>query len=237
MKENCMRFKNIVRLCVGIGLLGFTPGCIKYHDLVRSEFPQGKKQPEKHAVAQMYRRSCVVYNDFSTQGIFDGLWLSDQLRKAYVDVYGGKRGLSQDAQEEILKRQLEENKHWMTFLLLADVPEKTNVSLSDPEAAWTVYAVVDGKKLIPAEKKEGIKEVELEPEYQLFFGDTFNTLKTPYLIRMPITIDIAEKIAQGNVRSIKLVISSVQKECVLEWTKEQITQKKKVLRDEDFYWG
>ncbi len=232
-----MRFKNIIQLSLGVSILSFAPGCIKYHDLLRSEFPQGQKRPEMHAVAQMYRRSGVVYSEFSTQGIFDALWLSDQIRKAYVDVYGGKRGLSQDAQEEILKRQLEENKHWITFLLLVDVPDKTNVSLSDPEAAWTVYAQVDGKKLIPAEKKEGIKEIELEPEYQLFFGKTYNTLKSVYQIRIPITQDIADKLTQGTIRSIKLIICSVYKECTLEWTKEQLTQKKKVLRDEDFYWS
>jgi hypothetical protein len=214
-----------------------TTSCVKYHDLVKSEFPQGGRLPDQRAIAQRYRRTATLYEEFQTRAVCSALWCSDEWRTAYVDVYGSKRGLSAESREEMLKRQLEENQHWITFYLLADVRDKTFTSLGDSVASWSVYAEVDGKKMTPAPKKEGIREVELEPELQLFFGPTFNLFKGAYLIRIPINQDLAGRLAKRDVRSLKLVVSSSTEYCTLEWTKEQLEEKTKALKDEDFYWG
>jgi hypothetical protein len=224
-----------LRIVFGVCLLCMTTSCIKYYDLAKSEFPQGEKKPDKRLVAKQYRRTQTVYDEFETKAVFNALWLSDALRTAYVDVYSHKRGFADDAKEEMLKRQLEENQHWLSFYLLADIREKTYVSLSDPNAGWNMYAVIDdGKKLVP----ESIKEVDLEPEYQFFFGrDVFNLLKAAYLVKFPISPDLVEKITKGNIDTIQLVIGSAYKDCTIEWTKEQMNIKEKVVNDEDYYWG
>jgi hypothetical protein len=223
-----------------LAALSCMTSCVKYTDFAPTEFPQGKKQVDKRMVAQRHRRSTILYNEFETCAIFDALWLSDELRTAYVDLYGTRRGMSQDSQEAMLKMQLEENRHWITFVLLADVRDKSFVSLGDSGASWTAYAQVDGKKFIPAEKKDGVKEIELEPEIQQFFGKTykpFTSFKTAYQIKIPVDKTLAEQIASGGINSLKLVVSSPYKEGVLEWTKRQLTIKTKVTGDEDFYWG
>ncbi|MFA5306552.1 MAG: hypothetical protein WC365_03820 [Candidatus Babeliales bacterium] len=227
----------VLSLIALLSVLSLTTSCVKYYDLVKSEFPQGGRLPDQSAVAQRYRREVTLYSEFRTRAVCTALWCADEWRKAYVDVFGAKRGLSAEAREEMLKRQLEENQHWITFYLLADVRDKTFTSLGDSTASWSVYAEVDGKKMPPAPKKEGIKEIELDPEIQLFFGPTFNLFKGAYLIRIPIDPELACRISQRDVRSLKLVVSSSAEYCEMEWTKEQLEDKTKVLKDEDFYWG
>lgn len=234
MNEEDMRL-NIKFLMMIV--LVVAPGCIKYYDLAKSEFPQGEKQPDQREVAQRYRRVARVYDEFETKAIFYGLWLSDEVRKSYVDVYSSKRGLSDEAREEMLKRQLEENKHWISFYVLADVRDKTYTALNDKNAAWTLYADVDGKKIVP--DKDGIRVLDyLEPELQLFFGKAvFDLFKTGYLIKFLVDPSLADQLTKGSVKQVKIDIHSTTKNCALVWQKEELESKRKVTSDEDFYWG
>lgn len=217
-----------------VGLMCLMTSCVKYYDLVKSEFPQGTSRPDKRDEAAQYRRSAVVYNQFETQAIFDALWLSDQLRTAYVDLYADKRGLDRDAKQQMLKRQLEENKHWILFYVLADVRDKVYAALHEQNAAWTLSVKIDNyKTLVP----DSIKEVDLEPEYQLLFGKTFSLFKTAYLITFPLTPELAQKIARQEVNMVGLHIRSPYKECVLQWHKQEILKTRNVQADEDFYWS
>jgi len=228
-----MNIMTIMRNSLLVGVLGFYAGCLKYHDLVKSEFPQSKTQPDKHDVAYRYRRTALVYDVFQTKAIFNALWLSDEVRTAYVDVYGGKRGMDEQAKEEVLKRLLEENKHWLNFYVLAEMNDKTYTSLSDKYASWTLFLTVDhDKKIVP----ESIKEVDLEPEYQLMFAKTFNLFKTAYLVKFPLKGELADRYARGAIKNIQLVVSSTYKERAMVWDMDEIAQTKKVLKDEDFYW-
>ncbi len=224
----------VFRFFVMIVTLGMLPACIKYHDLVKSEFPQGEKQLDQSSVAATHRRSATVYEEFTTKAIFDGLWLSDTLRTSYVDMYAHKRGLNAEAREALLKRQLEENRVWLSFYLLADVRDNSFTQLNEKSSFWTMYATLDGKhKLVP----ESIKEVELEPEFQQLFGARFNHFKATYLVKMRLTDVMAEHIAASKYNDIKLTIGSVYKQCVMDWKKEDMKRNDKVLSDEDFYWG
>lgn len=215
-------------------ILGLLPACIKYHDIVKSEFPQGEKQPDVSAVADVHKRSATVYDQFSTKAIFDSMWLSDSLRRSYVDMYAHKRGIDGEAREAELKRQLAENRVWLSFYLLADVRDRSFTQMNEKDSFWTTYAVIDGKhKIVP----ESIKEVELEPEFQQMFGSRYVHFKTPYLIKMRVSEQMAEHIASGKYTSIALVVGSVYKKCEMVWKKEVMHPKKKVMNDEDFYWG
>lgn len=253
-REN-MRITNFMMNACLLVMLVFMTSCVKYYDLVKSEFPQGKDQPDKREVAAHYKRTATVYDEFQTKAVFNALWLSDELRTAYVDVYCDKRGLSCDEKEEMLKRQLQENKYWVSFYVLADVRSKTNQSLSDENAMWTLHLKLgDYETLIP----ESIKEVDLDPEYQLFFGATFNLFKTAYLVKFPLQPepslpasasaavpvprvvsrpDLARKLANGTITLVQLIVKSIYKECTLTWDRDEIAKKRKILRDEDFYWG
>lgn len=229
-----MRSTSIMtNILVVVAMLTMT-SCVKYYDLIKSEFPQGKELPDNKVVAAQYKRSAVVYDEFQTAAAFNVLWLSDELRSAYVNMYCDRRGLTCDEKEEMLKRQLEENKHWISFYVLADIRSKTNSALGDENASWTLSAQLgDYDALVP----ESIKEVDLEPEYQAVFGSAFNLFKVAYLVKFPIGVHDAHKLAQGSISLVSLIIKSVYKECRLVWDKDEMAQKRKIVRDEDFYWG
>ncbi len=205
----------------------------KYYDFVQSEFPQSPDMPNRRLVAQKYRRSALVLDEFITLAIFDALWLSDAMRTAYVDVYSNKRGLDCEAKEAMLRRQLEENKYWFSMYVLADIRDKTYVSLSDPASLWDMSLQIDdNKKILP----ESIKEVDLEPEFQSFFETRFNYFKTAYLVKFPITTDSADKITKGLFKEAKLIIKSTKKETTMVWNWEKIKNTTKVIKGFDADW-
>lgn len=207
--------------------------CVRYEKLVKTEFPQGTSYDDNREVTHNNVRSTTIYDQFSTKGFFDGLRLSDEVRTAYVDLYCRKRGITGEARKATLNRHLEENKHWISFYLLADVRDKTYISLSEKGSSWTVYLDVGNKVML---QPEFIKEVDLEPEYQAFFAHRFNLFKTAYLIKFPI-MDIHGKRYEGDDVDVKLAISSPYKKGELVWKFSQTKTRKKLNKDEDFYWG
>lgn len=231
-----MKLKKHSLYLLACTILVLTPSCFKYPDAIESEFYQGKKVPTDNlAIAQHYRRAITVYEEFETKASFAAIFLSDNVRKAYVDLYSHKRGLAYAKKEEMLKRNLEENRHWATFYVLADIRERTYSSLSEPQAQWTVSLKLDAKTILVPDK---IKEIDLDPEYQSFFGPLFSYLKTPYIVTFPLTPEQAEIITSKKAGSISLVFRSPRKEAALHWKYcVDLPAHKRVQNDKDFYWG
>ncbi len=218
-----------------VSLLVVLPSCVKYYDFSKEEFPQGKELDDhKKAVAENMKR-VAVYDQFHTDAIFDALWLSDPVRKAYVDINFQKRGKDEQAKQALLARQLEENKHWITFYVLADVRHKTHVSLTDKNSYWSLFLKLsDGQKVMPI----SVKEVDLEPEYQALFSYRFNGFKRSYAVRFP-TSDLSGKQYLNEDNKFELVFSSPKRESFATWQDEEndtSAKKEKVLKDEDYYW-
>ena len=228
MKQKMMLWRASILVCMVL-----LPGCIKYYDLAESEFQQAPKEPDHRAVAHAFKRSKTVYDEFETKAAFDALWLSDDVRTAYVQMYAKKRGISAEAKEELLKRQLEENRHWLAFYVLADVRERGAGALGDSTTAWTMFASID-KQHLPV---ESVKEYDLEPEYQLLFGSTSMNFKTCYLVKFAIQPLVASKIGRQAFKHLHLTIGSPKCKAVLEWHPEQLKPNKELVSDEDFYWG
>jgi hypothetical protein len=223
--------------------------CIKYYETIKTEFPQGSELEDKREVVANNLRSTVIYDQFSTVAIFNALRLSDEVRMAYVDIYTRKRGIEGEAKEALLKRQLEENKHWISFYLLADIRDKTYVSLSEKSSYWTPFLQLgDNVKVTPL----SIKEVDIEPEYQFFFGTKFNLFKIAYLVKFPAR-DSMDTLYKTNDITTKFVLSSTKKTGELVWddrakehdheleknktgNRKKLSKNKKLRKDEDFYW-
>ena len=220
----------------------FLYGCVPYYKLSKSEFPQGKElEISKLGIVQQYLKSATIYKCFTTLAIFDALWLSDDVREAYVALHSQKSGKSQTSREALLNRQLEENKHWISFYVLADIRQEPNSGMSEKSPLWSTYIDLGCNKKI---EPESIKEVELDTENIFFFGEKFNSFKTAYLVQFP-ACDSDGKSFLTDCTVVKLVISSVNKSSELVWNlkdiKDALTKfsksKKKVKNDEDFYWG
>lgn len=220
-------------------LIVMLSGCVPYYKLSKSEFPQGTNLETHYDITENFVRSQRVFEQFTTLANFDALWLSDQTRIAYVDMHCKKRGKSSEAQSAMLERQLEENRHRISFYVLADIRDVFNGSMNDKNPVWTPYLELDGQKLEPV----SIKEIELEPEYINLFGNKLNSFKTSYLVSFPAK-DQAGKFYLDGCKIVKLVFSSVDKSCSVEWNLEQISKlsksenkNKKVGKEIDFYWG
>jgi hypothetical protein len=217
-------------------MLGVLPGCIKYHKTLPTEFPQGQAKPDYRDITANYVKSARVYDQFTTRALFDTLWLSDDVRVAYGKLHCSKRGTAAEDTEAFIDRQREENKHWMMFYVLADVRDRQGTSLSDKNAPWTFYLKVGDYTTAPL----SIKEVDLEPEYQQFFGKQFNLFKTAYAIKFPAR-DVTEKHKVKPTDAVNLVIEAVDKSVTLTWpivgAFKGAVSEKRVVKDEDFYWG
>lgn len=226
----------VIRLLVSSIVLGLLPGCIKYHRTLPTEFPQGQEKQDYRTVTVDYVKSARVYEQFVTRALFDALWLSDDVRAAYAKLYCGKRGKSAEDTDAFIDRQREENNHWTMFYVLADVRDRQATSLSDKNAPWTFYLKIGDYMTSPL----SVKEVDLEPEYQRIFGKQYNLFKTAYLVKFPVR-ESSGKHKVKPASDVQLVIESVDKSVTLTWPLKKDTSaqktRKKVLKDEDFYWG
>src|SRR5690606_26100571 len=112
--------KQIIVSCL-IMLVGpvFLGGCTRIVDWGRSSFYQGENIILSQA-PESYIRSVVIYDQLRTVAIFDALWLSDVVRSAYTDAYALKRGKSWEQKQLFLRRQLEENNHFISFYVLSN---------------------------------------------------------------------------------------------------------------------
>ena len=209
-------------------------GCIKYYKLSKTETPQGKDHPDHREVVFDNVRSQTVNEQFETLAKFDALRLSDEVRKTYVEINAEKRGRDEQSKQALLRRQLEENKHWISFYVLADVRDKTHISLTDKNSLWSLYLKFgDGQKVTPI----SVKEIDLEPEYQFLFGHRFTHFKRSYEVKFP-AVDLTGKAYSQENTDFKLVISSPSKECELTWGDGVglYREGKRKYKDEDYYW-
>ena len=206
--------------------------CVPYHKLIKKESPQGTELDDQREVTYNNVRSVAIYNQFETRALFTFLNMSDATKRAYADLYCGRRGMTMQAKEEFLKRQLEENNHWYSFVVLADIRDKTCVSLGEKNAQWTFALDLGaGITLVP----ESIKEIDIEPELQHFFGHHFNLFKTAYLVKFPRHDASGQAFSAGSIN--KVVVSSPYKKAEVVWDDKDYKKKQNVRKDEDFYWG
>ena len=226
-------------------------GCgINYTEISQSEFPQGQSQDLKPEIAFNYIRSARVYDEFMTKGIFDALWLSDETRTAFVDLFVRKRGRDEDFHTGLLRRELDENMHYITFYILADVRGQDNTELNDRDAIWTMYLQAPSGETVPP---VSIEHIDLSPEIKSFFAWRATQYKTPYEVKFPVT-NIMGNEYLDNSGPFKLVLSSVERNVEMIWdedhpelqdgkkkyvrviTQEYDKSEEEKRRDEDFYW-
>ncbi len=153
------------------------PGCGgNIFDWGKEAFKQGENyDTSKRQVVNDYIRSLRMYDEFTTLGIFDVMWLSDEVRTVYAQVYATMLGKDEDAEKTFLRRQLKANEHYISFYVLST----SYVPLTIKPTQWAVYLELDGKKYLPFE----VKAVELPVEYITFFGSRMTRHKHPYEVR------------------------------------------------------
>lgn len=204
--------------------------CVKYYEVIKSEVPQGEKLYDNRQITHNYVRSQRVMDQFITRAVFDVLWLSNETRRAYVDTVC--RSKPDAERSAMLKRQFEENNHWISFYVLADIRHDVYKSLNDQNSEWRLYLKLsDGKRIEPV----SIQEHEIEAEYQQIFGYRFSLHKTGYLVKFSTKSPDGKPFISAD-DSITLVMASPDRMTNFVWNKNDFKESCELLADEDFYW-
>jgi len=166
--------KKIYNISTVIVLL-LLPSCGRVIDWGSRTFEQAPTLHSSITKAQKYIRSVTTYDQLTTRARFDVLWLSDEARMNYADLFASKFGKTEEQKKIFLRRQLEENNHFIAFYVLSlyDHP------LGDSSSNWTLFLEIDGKFYAPIE----IKTIEISPEYIYIFGKKYNRFKVPYSVK------------------------------------------------------
>jgi hypothetical protein len=196
-------------------IIGTFPGCQRYICWVEDVFYQGEKVTTYEAVAQQYIRSEHVYDQFSPLAHFDVLWLSNEVRTAYALSHRQKHCLSVDRYQAFLRRQLEENKHYISFYLLAAVSKPCGSGiLTDKDSDWTVCLQIGQCLYRPIE----IKLLDsLAPEYITFFGKNYTRFKTLYQVRFDARDIQGHYLIHGGVDQFTMWFNRVDRKVSMTW--------------------
>jgi len=203
-----MKF-NLCRLIVLGGCLSLLSGCGRIIDWGVDNVPQGESLEDYAATPKKYIRSIKMYDQFTTIGMFDALWLSDGVRTAYANSYCLKHGRSEDRRQAFLRRQLEENKHFITFYVLAPY----DIELNEENTKWSLSLRIGDDFFSPVE----IKETDLSPEYIAFFGKKFNRFRIAYQVKFDAQDVEDNSLLDTDVATMSLYFRSVEKEGIMSW--------------------
>lgn len=192
-----------------IVLLLLLPSCGRIADWGKRNFTQAPSLETHITQAQEYIRSVTVYDQLTTRARFDVLWLSDDVRVNYAELYALKFGKTEEQKKVFLRRQLEENNHFISFYLLSSY----EYPLGDTHSEWTFFLRIDGKNYAPIE----IKTIEITPEYMYIFGKKYNRFKVPYSIKFDAKNVNEEFLITPETKHITLYGRSLKSEVTFVW--------------------
>jgi len=206
-KENMKALKKIY--IVHIMLILLLPSCGRVIDWGKRTFVQTPTIDASVAAAQKYIRSVISYDELTTRANFDVLWLSDDVRTNYANLYALKFGKTEEQRKIFLRRQLEENNHFISFYVLSLYEHP----LGDVNSEWTLFLTIDDKNYSPIE----IKTIELAPEYMHIFGKKYNRFKVPYSVKFDAK-DINDNfLITPETKNITLYCRSLKAEVTFVW--------------------
>ena len=204
--------RDIPILLIFIFFLTILPGCMRVIDWGKDNFYQGVEIDKDMCSARNYIRSRRVYDQFTLKGSFDILWLSDEVRQVYTDIYARKHGKNEEQKKVFLRRQLEENNHFITFYVLSP----KSILLGDKDSYWSMLLKVGDRLFTPVEQKV----IDIYPEYRTILGKKYNKFKDVYLVYFNAK-DIEDKhIIDENTSCISLLFRSDDRDVTLCWELE-----------------
>lgn len=194
--------------------LSVLPGCHRYECWLKDVFYQGECIDKHACIVRQYIRSEHVYDQFSTVAHFDALWLSDEVRTAYAQVYATKHCLSDERYTAFLRRQQEENRHYISlYLLSAFRAHYGSPLLNEKDAEWSICLQVGDCAYRPIE----VKLVEMSPEYVMFYGKIYTRFKTAYMIKFDANDIAGNPIFARGIPSFALLFTSADRRIKLVW--------------------
>lgn len=189
------------------------PSCGRVIDWGTKTFAQAPSMDSSVNAAQKYIRSVTSYDQLTTRARFDVLWLSDDVRINYANLYALKFGKTEEQKKIFLRRQLEENNHFISFYILS----LHEYPLGDVNSDWTLFLTIDDKNYAPIE----IKAVEFSPEYIYIFGKKYNRFKVPYSVKFDAKDINDQFLITPETKNITLHCRSLKAEVTFVWNTAQ----------------
>lgn len=220
--------KNLSRVFILCSLLGLT-GCTELVNWSKDHLQQPEEQKRNYSVVSAkYLRHKKVYEQFASLADFTALFLTDEVRLAYLDFYA-YRNFKNDADKQAARtRFLAENDYYVTFYVSAwqknteYMNERTLFTgerrllgeiLGTAEAEWQVSMRVDGIEYEP----ETIEQVEIPLEYRVFFGSWISQFKKTYVLKFAAHDKNNNVILNKNLHDVELVFRRLHQEIRLSW--------------------
>lgn len=207
-----MKQKLLTRMLLIFALFTFV-GCHRYIRWFKKGVDQGCKIETCYACVQPYIRAARVYDQITTLGLFDAMWLSDHVLQSYVCAYAAKHGFDQKKRARFLAQQREEHSPYISFYLLAVVYGDSGVLLTDENPLWTVQLKVGDNYFHPAK----IKIVEVPHEYYYFFGKRMTVFKKQYLLQFNKFDAHNVPLINASTQSFELVLRRVGRKTNMVW--------------------
>lgn len=196
-----------------LSLLFLLPGCTII-DWGKRTFNQGCKiNPCIRMIPEQYIRSTRVYYEFNTLGIFDAMWLTNEVQKSHIQLFAKKNFLSQEQAQEMLNKRCIENNDLISFYVQAHVPHMNNPLANDPDAPWMVSLKIGNKTYLPY----SLKKVKLDKEFKYLFGKYTSQFKTVYLIQFSAKDSNNQKLIKPGLEYIGLCFHSMENIATLTW--------------------
>lgn len=202
-----MKRTNFLPLCCA--MLLFLPSCSRLIEWGKSNFYQGEEVELSNENIKPFIKSVTMYDQLQTDAHFDVMWLSDDVRTAYSQLHINRLGKDEEKYFAFLRRQLEENNHYISFYVLTTHGNK----LGTPEAHWSFFLRLNGVDYLPFE----LKEIELPYEYQQLFGKKWNQFKVPYLMKFRRMDENEQPLLTQETIELPLYARSAKKETIFTW--------------------
>jgi hypothetical protein len=204
-----MKMQGVRTITFVISTVLLLPGCGRIMDWGKRTLYQGEVLNADYAIPRSFMRSAHAYDQFATVARFDVLWLSPEVRTSYVDFNVRLGGRNPDQRALLLKKQQDENSHYIIFYVLT--PQ--DIALGEINSYWLLFLSVDDVTFDAIE----VKSIEPNPIYRAFLGDRFTRFRTVYQVKFDARDIHNNQLLTPTTKKISLYFRSLTRELKLDW--------------------
>lgn len=186
--------------------------CTKFVHWGKKHLDQGCELNTFTCVPREHIVTTRIYNQVLTDLIVDGMWLSDCVRRAYVDLHAQKFFLSPQQKEIMLSDELSKNKKTIGFYLLVWQTASCGGNIDKKKPYWHVVLTTDYGSYAP----KLVKKIDLPCEYELFFAKQMNNFKKSFYIEFDVLDKDGTHILQ-QATHLTLCFTSFNKNTYITW--------------------
>ena len=194
-------------------------GCRRYYDWGKSFFVQADNRTLGDSCVKQYHTYVTAHQGFETVGWFDILWMSDPVWEWYKGQLAQRYGLTEGAVFDLQEEQDAQTSAYITFYVLMSQPNVPTDPLArfatHTPSQWAITLAIDGKEYQARE----IKQLDLSPEMQAFFGWHYNRYRGAYRVKFARHTDTNADLLQAG-DTMELKFRSVKHELDFVWDHE-----------------